>query len=110
MNEDRQVQQMRGLQSERDAIRSILTGFGVPLVRCDTCLVSGDLPSHGPYAPPKRATASVSRTPTVSVAQLNDCRAAGANLNVELNNAVLAGDKVRIAYLLDQKHAPIDAQ
>ena len=109
-DKDLQAQLERALHSERDAIRSILTGFGVPLVRCDTCLVSGDLPSHGPYAPPKRATASVSRTPTVSVAQLNDWLAAGANLNVELINAVLAGDKVRIAYLLDQKHAPIDAQ
>jgi quinoprotein dehydrogenase-associated probable ABC transporter substrate-binding protein len=109
-DKDLQAQLERALLAERDAIRSILTEFGVPLVRCDTCLVSGDLPSHGPYAPPKRAAASVSRTPTVSVAQLNDWLAAGANLNVELNNAVLAGDKVRIAYLLDHKHAPIDAQ
>jgi quinoprotein dehydrogenase-associated probable ABC transporter substrate-binding protein len=109
-DKDLQAQLERALHAERDAIRSILTEFGVPLVRCDTCLVSGDLPSHGPYAPPKRASESVSRSPTVSVAQLNDWLAAGANLNVELNNAVLAGDKVRIAYLLDQKHAPIDAQ
>src|ERR1700726_4666944 len=109
-DKDLQAQLDRALHAERDAIRSILTEFGVPLVRCDTCLVSGDLPSHGPYAPPKRAAASVSRTPTVSVAQLNDWLAAGANLNVELNNAVLAGDQVRFAYLLDQKHAPIDAQ
>ena len=109
-DKDLQAQLDRALHSERDAIRSILTQFGVPLVRCDTCLVSGDLPSHGPYAPPKRAAASVSRTPTVSVAQLNQWLAAGANVNVELNNAVLAGDRVRIAYLLDKKHAPIDAQ
>jgi quinoprotein dehydrogenase-associated probable ABC transporter substrate-binding protein len=109
-DKDLQAQLDRALHSERDAIRSILTEFGVPLVRCDTCLVSGDLPSHGPYAPPKRAPASVSHSPTVSIAQLNDWLAAGANLSVELNNAVLAGDKVRIAYLLDQKHAPIDAQ
>jgi len=109
-DKDLQAQLERALHAERDAIRSILTEFGVPLVRCDTCLVSGDLPSHGPYAPPQRAAESVSRTPTVSVAQLNDWLAAGANINVELNNAVLAGDKVRIAYLLDKKHAPIDAQ
>ncbi len=107
---DLQAQLERALHAERDAIRSILIEFGVPLVRCDTCLVSGDLPSHGPYAQPKRVPESVSGTPTVSVAQLNDWLAAGANLNVELNNAVLAGDKVRIAYLLDRKRAPIDAQ
>lgn len=108
-DKDLQAQLERALHAERDAIRSILTQFGVPLVRCDTCLVSGDLPSHGPYAPPQRASESVSRS-SVSVAQLNDWLAHGANLNVELNNAVLAGDKVRIAYLLDRKHAPIDAQ
>lgn len=109
-DKDLQAQLDRALHTERDAIRSILTQFGVPLVRCDTCLVSGDLPSHGPYAPPQRAAESVSRSPTVSVAQLNQWLAAGANVNVELNNAVLAGDRVRIAYLLDKKHAPIDAQ
>jgi len=109
-DKDLQAQLERALHTEHDAIRSILTEFGVPLVRCDTCLVSGDLPSHGPYAPPKRPAESVSRTPTVSVAQLNDWLAHGANVNVELNNAVLAGDKVRIAYLLDKKHATIDAQ
>ena len=30
-----------------------LSDFGVPLVKCDECTVSGDLPSHGPYKPPK---------------------------------------------------------
>lgn len=109
-DKDLQAQLERALHAERDAVRSILTEFGVPLVRCDTCLVSGDLPSHGPYAPPQRAAESVSRTPAVSVAQLNEWLAHGANVNVELNNAVLAGDRVRIAYLLDKKHAPIDAQ
>src|SRR5438105_3443323 len=108
-DKDLQAQLDRALHAEREAIRSILTDFGVPLVRCDACLVSGDLPSHGPYAQPKRVPESASGTPTVSVAQLNDWLAHGANLNVELNNAVLAGDRVRIAYLLDRKHAPIDA-
>jgi len=108
-DKDLQAQLDRALHAEREAIRSILTDFGVPLVRCDACLVSGDLPSHGPYAQPKRVPESASGTPTVSVAQLNDWLAHGANLSVELNNAVLAGDRVRIAYLLDRKHAPIDA-
>ncbi len=42
---------------------------------------------------------------SVSIAQLNDWLAHGANVNVELNNAVMADDQVRVAYLLEKKHA-----
>ena len=108
-DKDLQAQLDRALHAEREAIRSILTDFGVPLVRCDTCLVSGDLPSHGPYAAPPRPSQSASPSPTVSIARLDEWLAHGANLTVELNNAVLAGDQARVAYLLDRKHAPIDA-
>ena len=108
-DKDLQAQLDRALHAEREAIRSILTEFGVPLVRCDTCLVSGDLPSHGPYAAPRRPAPTGRPSRTVSIAQLDEWLAHGANLNVELNNAVLAGDQVRIAYLLDSKHVPIDA-
>jgi quinoprotein dehydrogenase-associated probable ABC transporter substrate-binding protein len=40
----------QALQDHRDEIQKILVDFGVPLVKCDQCLVSGDIPSHGPYA------------------------------------------------------------
>lgn len=97
------------MQEQRDALRAILTDFGVPLLSCDSCIVSGELPAHGPYkeeaAPPPRATPR-----QVSIAQLNDWLAHGADVNVELNNAVLSDDQVRVGYLLEKKHASVDAQ
>ena len=33
-------------------IEKILTDYGVPLVQCSTCLVQGNLPSHGAYIKP----------------------------------------------------------
>ena len=93
------------------AIHAILTDFGVPLVKCDTCLISGDLPSHGPYKPaPLNPEPTGHEKQTVTIAMLNDWLAHGANVNAELSNAVLADDLVRVAYLLDKKHASIDAQ
>ncbi len=98
----------QAMHEQRDALRTVLTEFGVPLVSCDTCVVSGDLPAHGPYKtrePARPAHAA----PAVSIAQLNDWLAHGANVNTELNNAVLAEDKVRVSYLLDKKHASLSA-
>src|ERR1700728_234042 len=101
----------QALHDQRDAIHAILTDFGVPLVHCDSCLISGDLPSHGPYKPAELTPEpSGHEKQTVTIAMLNDWLAHGANVNVELNNAVLADDLVRVAYLLDKKHASIDAQ
>jgi quinoprotein dehydrogenase-associated probable ABC transporter substrate-binding protein len=99
----------QAMQAQRGALHAILTEFGVPLVSCDTCIVSGELPAHGPYKeeapPPPHATA-----PQVSIAQLNDWLAHGADVNVELNNAVMSDDQVRVGYLLEKKHASVDAQ
>lgn len=99
----------QALHDRRDAIHAILTDFGVPLVRCDTCLISGDLPSHGPYKPAVVPMEADSATPVVTLAMLKDWLAHGANVNTELNNAVVADDMVRVSYLLDKKHAAIDA-
>jgi hypothetical protein len=41
----------QALEQHKSEIHQILVDFGVPLVKCDDCLVSGDLPSHGPYQP-----------------------------------------------------------
>ena len=100
----------QALQDRREAIHSILTDFGVPLVHCDTCLISGDLPSHGPYKPVAPPVEPADARPVVTIATLNSWLAHGANVNVELSNAVIADDPVRVAYLLDKKHAAIDAQ
>jgi quinoprotein dehydrogenase-associated probable ABC transporter substrate-binding protein len=98
----------QAMHEQRDALRAVLVEFGVPLVRCDTCVVSGDLPAHGPYKRPE-PTAPVHAAPAVSIAQLNDWLAHGADVNTELSNAVLAGDQVRVAYLLEKKHASLSA-
>lgn len=91
--------------AEKDKIRAILEEFGVPLVECDDCIVSGDLPSHGPYEPftetvePEVAAAPESN---VNLAQLKEWLAQGADKNIELHNAATAGDPVRVRYLVEQ--------
>jgi quinoprotein dehydrogenase-associated probable ABC transporter substrate-binding protein len=107
---ERDLQQRleRAMHEQREALRAILTDFGVPLVSCSTCVISGDLPAHGAYAAPAPAAPAHSAA-AVTLAQLNDWLAHGANVNVELNNAVLADDQVRVAYLLEKKHASVTA-
>jgi quinoprotein dehydrogenase-associated probable ABC transporter substrate-binding protein len=111
-NSDRELlaRLQQALYDRRDAIHSILTAFGVPLVKCDNCLISGTLPSHGPYKPEQAPAEPADTKPVVTIAMLNDWLAHGANVNQELNNAVVADDPVRVAYLLDKKHAQVDAQ
>jgi quinoprotein dehydrogenase-associated probable ABC transporter substrate-binding protein len=97
------------MREQREALHAVLTDFGVPLVSCDTCIINGDLPAHGPYVEPK-STAPAQAATSVSIAQLDDWLAHGANINVELNNAVMADDQVRVGYLLEKKHASVTAQ
>jgi quinoprotein dehydrogenase-associated probable ABC transporter substrate-binding protein len=105
---DLQQRLEQAMHEQRAALRAVLTEFGVPLVSCDTCVVSGDLPTHGPYKASEPARPSRA-APAVSIAQLNEWLAHGANLNTELSNAVLADDQVRVRYLLEQKHASLTA-
>jgi len=98
----------KAIHKERDAIRAVLVEYGVPLVKCDTCLIDGDLPSHGPYKQPTPHHGDP--TPSiVSIAMLNDWLAHGANVNEELNHAVIGDDLKRIAYLVEKKHADVNA-
>jgi len=108
---DRELQRRLNqvMVDKRDALRAVLDDFGVPLVSCDTCIVSGDLPAHGPYKEPEAEPARA-KAPAVSIAQLNDWLAHGSSVNTELNNAVMADDPVRVTYLLDKKHASINGQ
>jgi quinoprotein dehydrogenase-associated probable ABC transporter substrate-binding protein len=103
-----QQQLEQAMHAQRDALHAVLTEFGVPLVSCDSCIVSGDLPAHGPYQPAAPAPPAMTG-PTVTIAQLNDWLAHGANVNTELSNAVTADDKVRVTYLLEKKGAAINA-
>ena len=98
----------QAMHEQRDALRTILTDFGVPLVSCDTCIISGDLPAHGPYAAPTAPRPSRA-APVVTIAQLNDWLSHGASVNTELNNAVVGDDQARVAYLLETKHASLAA-
>jgi len=41
---------------------------------------------------------------------LDDWLAHGSKPSIELNNAVIAGDPVRVSYLVEKKHADINAR
>lgn len=98
----------QAMRQQREALRVILDEYGVPLVRCDSCIVSGDLPAHGPYQARRPEPRDHGGT-SVSIAQLNEWLAHGASTAVELNNAVLADDEKRVLYLLEKKHADVGA-
>lgn len=104
----------RALAERRDEIREILTNFGVPLVRCDSCAISGDLPAQvlravTPPTPPATpggpsGGANEPRTADDSGAAVADLRrrlAAGADPTAELLAAIEGHDAERIRYLLD---------
>jgi quinoprotein dehydrogenase-associated probable ABC transporter substrate-binding protein len=100
----------QAMKQQADKIRAILVQYGVPLLKCEDCLISGELPSHGPYAPPKPQRVTAGAEPSVSIATLEDWLRHGAKVNDELNNAVIADDPVRVAYLVEKKHADINAR
>jgi quinoprotein dehydrogenase-associated probable ABC transporter substrate-binding protein len=106
---DRELQQRlnQALHEQQAALRAVLVEFGVPLLQCDNCIVSGDLPAHGPYTTPPPEP--VKRAAPVSTARVDEWLAHGADVNVELSNAVLADDQARVAYLLEKKHASVVA-
>ncbi len=93
----------QALADHKGEIRQILIDFGVPLVKCGECLVSGDLPSHGAYAPDKpevQSAAAEAKMRRARMADLKKWLAQGADPTDELNNAVTANDVDRVRYLL----------
>jgi len=88
------------LRQDKDQIRAILVDYGVPLVKCNDCIVDGDLPSHGPYKPNAETTTAAAAPHTSSLPALKQALAHGANANEELGNAIVAGDVERVRYLL----------
>jgi ankyrin repeat protein len=91
------------LAQHKNEIHQILADFGVPLIKCDECTVSGDLPSHGPYAPPKPDVQTAAQTAKIHAARMADLKkwlAQGANPDDELNNAIVADDVDRVGYLV----------
>ena len=92
----------KGLRDGKDEIHRILIDYGVPLVKCDECIVSGDLPSHGPYR--NAGEFEDALTKVVHVSQLPRLKKAlkqGADPVGELANAIVADDAERVGYLLD---------
>jgi quinoprotein dehydrogenase-associated probable ABC transporter substrate-binding protein len=94
----------KALAARKSEIQQILTDYGVPLVACEECLISGNLPSHGPYAEVKpdlqTAAAEDAKTRAARMADLKKWLAHGANPDDELHNAVTANDLDRVRYLL----------
>jgi ankyrin repeat protein len=95
----------QALAQHKDEIHQILVDFGVPLVRCEQCTISGDLPSHGPYAPvpPKPdvlTAAEIAKIRAARMASMKKALAEGASPDDELNGAIVADDVSRIGYLL----------
>lgn len=98
---------------EKDKIKKVLDEYGVPLVKCDDCVVSGDLPSHGKYKPRIKIAQSAlvpkQSLPAALPAMIDDALKQGSTLDGELHNATIARDSTRIEYLL-KRGAKIDAR
>jgi quinoprotein dehydrogenase-associated probable ABC transporter substrate-binding protein len=93
----------QAIAQNAEGIKKILMDYGVPLVKCDECTVSGDLPSHGPYKPVKPEVESAAVTAkhrALRMAELKKWLADGANPDDELNNAIVANDNDRVGYLM----------
>lgn len=100
------------LERHKAEVKQILVDYGVPLVKCPECLISGDLPSHGPYKeqpPQTMSAAEIARMRRERMADLKRWLAQGANPDSELADAVVADDMDRVRYLLDHG-AHIDAR
>jgi len=98
---------------EKDKIKKVLDEYGVPLVKCDECVVSGDLPSHGKYKPRIKIAQSQLTPKQSDIALLpnmiDEALKHGSTLDSELHNATIARDSSRIEYLL-KRGARIDAR
>jgi quinoprotein dehydrogenase-associated probable ABC transporter substrate-binding protein len=87
------------LEDKKAEIEKVFRNYGVPLVQCSDCIVEGDLPAHGDYTQPPPPPPSDDKSP-VTLEQLKGWLAAGADVNEELDNAVLASDMQRVAFLV----------
>jgi quinoprotein dehydrogenase-associated probable ABC transporter substrate-binding protein len=101
------------LAQKKDEIKQVLVDFGVPLVECSTCIVSGDIPSHGAYKPQQHIVAKYQATPqsdlTKLPAEIDLAIAGGSSLGDELLGAVAVKDFVKVDYLVE-RGANIDAR
>lgn len=98
------------LFKEKDKIKQVFVEYGVPLVECKECVVSGDLPSHGTYKPIVRKAHVPPQSDVATLpAKIDEALKQGSTLEQELHNATIARDNPRIEYLLT-RGAKIDAR
>jgi quinoprotein dehydrogenase-associated probable ABC transporter substrate-binding protein len=91
------------LEDHKAEIETILGDYGVPLVSCSRCLVQGDLPAHGSYTKVAQVETLPPASPGEEWKSIKDLKArlaAGANLNRELDDAVIANDTGRVRLLV----------
>lgn len=103
----------KAMLNNKDKIRKILDDFGVPLVQCPDCVVSGDIPTHGDYKPLPRI-ANEAQIPKQSdlaalPAMIDEALKEGSTLEQELHNATIARDSTRIEFLL-KRGAKVNAR
>jgi len=91
----------KAMRDSKDKIHAILVEYGVPLVKCDDCIIDGTLQSHGPYKPVVPVTQTAAIGDHTTVEDLKKWLKQGANPNEELGNAVIANDIERVRYLVD---------
>jgi quinoprotein dehydrogenase-associated probable ABC transporter substrate-binding protein len=91
----------QAVEQHKSEIHQILTDFGVPLVKCSECYISGDLAEHGPYndATPQMKTAYDPGAQRARMLELKKSLAQGAKPDEEMHNAIVAGDLERVRYL-----------
>lgn len=104
------------LDRKRKEIAAVLKEYGVPLIQCSKCTVDGDLPSHGSYYDRIRKVSQDRYLKEAPRAMLTDKAAAhqvvdeervkawikeGADLDLELINAVLSRDPDRVKLVIE---------
>jgi quinoprotein dehydrogenase-associated probable ABC transporter substrate-binding protein len=105
------------LTRTKDQIATVLKEYGVPLLKCAKCAVEGDLPAHGSYYDRIREVSQDRFLPSdkaaadqiVTEARLEAWLAEGADINLELVNAVIAKDLDRVRFLIE-KGADVNAR
>jgi quinoprotein dehydrogenase-associated probable ABC transporter substrate-binding protein len=100
------------MDASKQQIADILAAYGVPLVQCSECVVSGDIPAHGDYIlqQPEDEFNAPLRRATVPRAQVDKWLKGGADINDEFHNAALAADIERMKYLLAKKGVDVNAK
>jgi quinoprotein dehydrogenase-associated probable ABC transporter substrate-binding protein len=95
---------------EKDKIKQIFDEYGVPLVECNECVISGDIPSHGPYqALVRKAYVPKSSDISTLPALIDEALKQGSTLDKELHYATIARDATRVEYLL-KRGAKVNAR